>query len=118
MKQALIVDRNEMVGDFAASVLREGEYELTVVDSLQMALALVSVAPYQLVLVSQPHLCPEVLWRMVDSIKRLSPESTLVLVQADNADHGFHSRAQRLGATVLSLPLGVRARAIEEATIG
>jgi CheY-like chemotaxis protein len=119
MKQALVVDRNGTVGDFAASVLRESEYELTVVESLQMALGLVSSAPYHLVIIAQPELCPDVLWRMVESIKRLSSEASLVLVQAKNADSNFHARAQALGAIVLSTPLGTAARtAIEEATLG
>jgi CheY-like chemotaxis protein len=119
MKQALVVDGSGAVGDFAASTLREREYELTVVRSLQEALALVTLAPYHLIVIAQPALCPQVLWRMVESIRRRSTDATLILVQAENADGSFHTQAQRLGAIVLSTPLDVAARAaIEEATLG
>ncbi len=119
MKQALIVDRNGAVGDFAVSVLRQSEYDLTVVESLQVALALVSAAPYHLIMIAQPDLCPEVLWRMVSSIKRLSSEASLVLVLAKAPDIDFHTRAQELGVIVLSSPLDVAARAaIQEAILG
>jgi CheY-like chemotaxis protein len=119
MKQALVVDESGAVGDFAASTLRESEYELTVVGSLQDALALVTLAPYHLIMIAQPALCPQVLWRMVESIKHRSGEATLILVQAENADGSFHERAQRLGALVLSTPLDLAARAtIQDATLG
>jgi CheY-like chemotaxis protein len=119
MNQALVVDRKGEVGDFAASALRGREYELTIVDSLQLALALVSAAPYQLIIIAQPELCADVLWRMVASIKRLSADSTPILVQAQNADKDFYVHARQHGAVVLHMPLDVAARtAIQEATIG
>jgi CheY-like chemotaxis protein len=119
MKQALVVDRGGEMGDFAASALRDVNYGITVVDSLQVALALVSGAPYDLIMIAQQELCADVLWRMVDSIKRLSSDATLILVQAKNADRDFYARARQIGALVLHTPLDVTARTtIQEATLG
>jgi DNA-binding response OmpR family regulator len=119
MKQALIVDQDGEVGDFAASALDTNEYELTVVPSLQDALALLSGAHFHLVLIAELTICPDVVWRMVESIKRLSSDAAMILVQAENADAGFHARARKLGAIVLSTPLDVTARTtLREATPG
>jgi CheY-like chemotaxis protein len=109
MKQALVVDEIGTVGYFAAAALDAREYQLTVVATLQEALALVTAAPYQVVLIAKPHVCPEALWHMVESIKAACSDTTLLLVQAADADAAFHERAREASAVVLSSPLGVAA---------
>jgi DNA-binding response OmpR family regulator len=116
MKQALVVDEAGSVGDFVGSALSESQYDLTVVDSLQEALALVSIAPYQLIAIAARP-CDGALWYMVESIKQQSSEATLILVQAKDADADFYARAQELGAVVLSAPLGVAAQSAIQTAI-
>ena len=117
MKQALIVDESGAVGDFAAAALPQTAYELTVVSSLQEALALVTIAPYHLIMIARLHVCPGALWNMVESIQRLSSDATLVLVQAEEADSEFYAMAQELGAVVLGTPLDITAQAVFQSAI-
>ena len=118
MKQALIVDPHGAVEEFANAALVL--YEQTTVGLLQDAVALASIADYDLILIAQPDgLCEGALWAMVERIAGLAGNATFVMVQTEDAGAGFHARAGEMGVTVVSTPLGIGALAlINEATAG
>lgn len=117
MKQALIVDPQGTVEDFARDAL--GLYEQTLTGSLQEAEALASGADYDLVLIAIPwEICDGALWMMVERIMRLATDAALVLVHAEEADAAFHARAAGLGVAVIRAPLGVTAQALIDEAAG
>jgi hypothetical protein len=106
LKQALIVDPNGAVEDFARAALVL--FKQTTVRSLQDAMALASSAHYDLLLIAQPEgLCDDAVWTMVDRIAGLAGSSTRVMVQSNDADAAFHANAAEHGVTVVSAPLGI-----------
>ena len=118
MKQALIVDPEGTVEDFARSALEQ--YTQTRTGSLQEAEALASSADYQLILIAKPEaICDGALWTMVERISHEAPEAAVVMVHTADADAGFHARAGSLGVTVVTAPIGVIERAIiDQVTAG
>jgi hypothetical protein len=118
VKQALIVDPQGAVEDFASSAL--GLYEQTTARSLQEAAALASGAEYDLVLIAKPaEICDGAMWTMVERIAKLASGAAFVMIHTEAGDAAFHARAAALGVTVVTTPLGVMARRlIDEVTAG
>jgi DNA-binding NtrC family response regulator len=118
VKQALIVDPQGTVEDFARSALEQ--YEQTRTGSLQEAVALISSADYHLVLIAKPEaVCDDALWTMVERITQQAPEAAVVMVHTEDADAAFHARAGNLGVTVVTAPIGIIERAvIDQVTAG
>jgi len=109
VKQALIVDPQGEVEDFARSML--GPYEQTLAGSLQEALAIASGAEYSLVLIAmRDEVCSGAMWTMVDRIKQTAAEDAVILVHTQEGDSAFHARAAELGVSVVTAPADVVAR--------
>lgn len=118
MKQALIVDPQGAVEDFAQSSL--ALYEQTLTDSLQEAAALASGAEFDLVLIAMPgERCDGAMWTMVERIKRLANEAAIFMVHTEGGDAAFHARAAELGVSVVTAPLDILSKTlIDEVTAG
>jgi CheY-like chemotaxis protein len=111
VKQALIVDPQGAVADFARSALES--YEQTLTGSLQEAEALTFGAEYDLVLIAAPAaVCDDAMWTMVERITRRAADATFVMVHTADGDAAFHARAAALGVAVVTAPLDVTAKTL------
>jgi len=106
MKQGLGVFPSRETAELAAAVFNEG-YEMTIVGSAAEAIVLAASRRFDLVVLTAAGGCPGATWRSAELIREASGWDLLVAVIAEDPDEAFFAAAQRFGAAVIGVPLGV-----------